>query len=64
MAPENKKEMSKTKKNKDIGRCIFVLGAIFAGPFLYETFSIPVNLLIVFATYFLLMSVTGLLTKE
>lgn len=64
MAPENKKEMSKTKKNKDIGRFIFVLGSIFAGPVLYETFSIPVNLLIVFVTYFLLMSVIGLLTKE
>ncbi|QAS51311.1 hypothetical protein HLI_03325 [Halobacillus litoralis] len=60
MTAENKETMSKTKKNKDIGRFIFVLSSIFAGPALYETFSIPVNLLIIFVTYFLLMSVIGL----
>ena len=64
MARENTETMSKTKRNKDIGRFIFVLSSIFAGPILYETFSIPVNLLIVFVTYVLLISVIGLFTGD
>ncbi|SFF64144.1 hypothetical protein SAMN05216353_10422 [Halobacillus alkaliphilus] len=63
MTPRNTARTDK-EKNRDIGSFIFVLASIIMGPYLYNTFSIPVNIALVLVTYVLLQLVIGWLSNN
>lgn len=63
MAPRKTARTNK-EKNRDIASFIFVLASIAMGPYLYNTFSIPVNIALVLVTYLLLQLVIGWLSNN
>ncbi|MCA1012234.1 hypothetical protein [Halobacillus halophilus] len=63
MAPRKTARTNK-EKNRDIASFIFVLASIGMGPYLYTTFSLPVNLALVLGTYAILQLLIGWLSKD
>ncbi|WP_082232843.1 hypothetical protein [Halobacillus massiliensis] len=61
---ENKTELSKTEKRKDIARLLYILVFILLSPFLTSTFHPLIALTIVLGLYPLLMSIIEEITKE